>query len=199
MYPTPIRILIDFFAKFPGIGERSATRFVFFLLRLPPKKVQEFATALSSLHGSIITCSTCSTYADKNPCRVCSDASRDPTTLCVVSHTTDVNAFERTGQFRGRYHVLGGTISVVEGITPDQLRIKELVARITSPDNTIKEIILGMNPDIEGESTVLYLGKLLKQYPVKVTKIARGLPRGADIEYADEITLSDALRARWEV
>lgn len=199
MYPASIRTLIDFFSKFPGIGERSATRFVFFLLRLPPKKVQEFATALSSLHTSILTCSTCSTYADKNPCRICSDASRDLTILCVVSNTTDVNAFERTGQFRGRYHVLGGTISVVEGITPDQLRIKELIGRITSPDNTIKEIILGMNPDIEGESTVLYLGKLLKQYPVKVTKIARGLPRGADIEYADEITLSDALRARWEV
>mgnify|MGYP001570214243 CR=1 FL=1 len=198
-YPTPLRFLIDQFSRFPGIGEKTAQRFVFYLLRQPQADVIRFARALMELHDSILLCRVCFNYAEKTPCATCTDPNRDQETICVVAFSHEVGAFERTGEYRGTYHVLGGNVNILDGITPDKLRIKELVERITRSDTKIKEVILAFNPDLEGESTGLYLYKLLMPYGMKLTRLARGLPRGADIEYADEITLADAIKARREV
>lgn len=197
-YPHSIQNLIDYFTKFPGIGEKTAQRFVFFLLRQPQQELIRFAKLIMNLPDAITLCRVCYNYTEKNPCGICS-AARDKSMLCVVSHSHDLSAVERTGAYHGFYHVLGGTLNILDGITPDKLRFKELIERIAAPDIKIQELILAFNPDLEGESTVLYLSKLLKSYKVRVTKLARGLPRGADIEYADDVTLSEALRARKDV
>ena len=198
-YPSPIQTLIDQFAKFPGIGEKTAQRFVFYLLRQPQQELLRMAKCIMNLRDAISTCSTCHNYTDRNPCAVCLNTSRDRSLLCVVSYSHDVAALEKTGVFPGIYHVLGGNINILEGMTPDKIRVKELVERLKNPDNKIREIIFGFNPDLEGESTCLYLSKLLKGYSVKLTRLARGLPRGADIEYADEMTLGEALKSRREL
>ncbi|MDP2656063.1 MAG: recombination mediator RecR [bacterium] len=198
-YPSPLRFLIEQFARFPGIGEKTAQRFVFFLLRQPQADLIRFARALMELHDSIIVCKVCFNYAEKTPCEICADPARDHETICVVAFSHEVSAFERTGEYRGDYHVLGGNVNILDGITPDKLRIKELVERITHSEKKVREVILAFNPDLEGESTGLYLYKLLAPYGMKLTRLARGLPRGADIEYADEITLADAIKARREV
>jgi recombination protein RecR len=198
-YPSPIQQLVDSFAKFPGIGERSAQRFVFYLLRQPRQELIRFAKLIMNLPDAITVCRVCCNYSERNPCAYCSSASREQSLICVVAYSHDMRALERTGAYRGLYHVLGGTLNILDGVTPDKLRIKELVERIKNANKKIQEIILGFNPDLEGESTALYLSKLLKPYEMKVTKLARGLPRGADIEYADDITLGEALKARREV
>ena len=198
-YPRPIQAMIDFFCILPGVGEKTAQRFTFHLLRQSPDKLAGFAQAILDLHSTLLTCRTCHDYAESNPCGMCGNAARDRSTLCVIAYSHDRAALERTGEFRGLYHVLGGNVNILEGITPDQLRIRQLVERITLPGNPIKEVILAFNPDLEGESSSLYLSKLLKQYPITITRLARGLPRGADIEYADDITLADAIKARREV
>ncbi len=198
-YPAPLRFLIDQFSRFPGIGEKTAQRFVFYLLRQPPADIIRFARALMELQDSIIVCRVCFNYAEKTPCNICGDPTRDQETICVVAFSHEVGAFERTGEYRGAYHILGGNVNILDGITPDRLRIKELVERITRSEKKVQEVILAFNPDLEGESTGLYLYKLLMPYGMKLTRLARGLPRGADIEYADEITLADAIKARREV
>ena len=198
-YPSPIQALIDQFTKFPGIGEKSAQRFVFFLLRQQQQDLLRLAKLIMNLRDSILTCIICHNYSDRATCAICTHPSREKSTLCVVAFSHEVEAIEKTGDFRGLYHVLGGNINILEGMTPDKLHIKELVDRLKHPDQKIKEIILAFNPDLEGESTTLYLTKLLKSYPVRITRLARGLPRGADIEYADEVTLGDAMKLRREV
>lgn len=198
-YPQHLQALIDAFAKFPGIGEKAAQRFVFYLLRQPQAELLKIAKLIMNLPDAIVLCGQCSMYADRTPCSICSSISRDQSTICVVSSTHNVAAIERTGEYRGVYHVLGGALNILEGLTPDKLKIKELVARVKNPHKKIREVILACNPDLEGESTMLYLSKILKNYPVRVTRLARGLPRGADIEYADDVTLSDALKSRREI
>lgn len=197
-YPNSIQSLIDYFIKFPGIGEKTAQRFVFFLLRQPQQDLIRFAKLIMNLPDAITVCRICFNYTEKNPCGICT-GTRDQSLLCVVSYSHDLSALERTGAYRGIYHVLGGTLNILDGITPDKLRFKELIERIKDENNKIKEVILAFNPDLEGESTVLYLSKLLKSYPVRITKLARGLPRGADIEYADDVTLTEAVRARRDI
>lgn len=199
VYPQHIQALIDAFAKFPGIGEKAAQRFVFYLLRQPQTELLKIAKLIMNLPDAIVVCEQCSAYADRTPCAICGAASRDQSLVCVVSSSHNVAAIERTGEYRGVYHVLGGCLNILEGITPDKLKIKELVSRVKNPHKKIREVILACNPDLEGESTMLYLSKILKGYPVKVTRLARGLPRGADIEYADDVTLSDALKSRREL
>lgn len=198
-YPQHIQALIDYFAKFPGIGEKSAQRFVFYLLRQPPAELMKMARLIMNLPDAITVCTLCNNYSDRTPCALCGLQSRDHTIICVVSASHNVSSLERTNEYKGVYHILGGTLNILEGVTPDKLKIKELVTRVKDPSKKIREVILAFNPDLEGESTMLYLSKILKAYPtVRVTRLARGLPRGADIEYADDVTLSDALKSRRE-
>ncbi len=198
-YPGPMQLLIDAFSKFPGIGEKTAQRFVFYLLRQSQQDLFKIAKLIMNLSDSVVICSTCFNYTDRTPCLLCSNPSRDHSIVCIVAYSHEVNALERTGEYRGVYHVLGGNVNILDGITPDKLKIKELVERIKDSKKKVEEVILAFNPDLEGESTTLYLSKLFKQYPLRVTRLARGLPRGADIEYADEITLGDAVKARREI
>lgn len=194
-----MQALIDAFSKFPGIGEKTAQRYVFHLLRQPQQELIKFAKQIMNLNDAIVMCSLCCNYSDRNPCLFCTHPSRDSAIICVVAHSHDVQALERTGEYQGVYHVLGGNINILDGVTPDKLKIKELVERIRNSKKKVQEIVLGFNPDLEGESTTLYLSKLLKQFSVRVTRLARGLPRGADIEYADEITLGDAVKSRRDI
>lgn len=198
-YPQHIQSLIDYFARFPGIGEKSAQRFVFFLLRQPSAELVKLAKLIMNLPDVISVCLQCHNYSDRVPCTLCTTPSRDQSTICVVAASHNVAAIERTQEYRGVYHVLHGTLNILEGVTPDKLKIRELVTRVKDTNRKIREVILAFNPDLEGESTMLYLSKILRNYPVKVTRLAQGLPRGADIEYADDITLSDALRSRREL
>lgn len=198
-YPQHIQALIDAFAKFPGIGEKAAQRFVFYLLRQQQAELSKIAKLIMSLPDAILLCGQCANYSDRTPCSICASLSRDQSTICVVGSSHDLAAIERTGEYRGVYHVLGGALNILEGITPDKIKIKDLITRVKNPHKKIREVILASNPDLEGESTMLYLSKILKNYPVKVTRLARGLPRGADIEYADDVTLSDALKSRREI
>ncbi len=195
-YPPSIRLLIEQFAKFPGIGEKAAQRFVFFLLRQPSSELIKTAKLIMSLHDSVTLCLTCHNYSERNPCALCASASRDRSVICVVAQSHDVSALEKTREYKGLYHVLGGTINILEGITPDKLKVRDLVERVRDSSKKITEVILAFNPDLEGESTNLYLSKILKPYAIRVTRLARGLPRGADIDYADEVTLGDALKSR---
>lgn len=198
-YPQPMQTLIDVFSKFPGIGEKTAQRFVFHLLRNSQQDLIKLAKLIMNLNDSVVKCSCCFNYTDRTPCLLCTNPSRDHSILCIVAYSHEVNALERTGEYRGVYHVLGGNINILDGITPDKLKIKELIERIKDSKKKIMEIVLAFNPDLEGESTTLYLSKLLKPYQLRVTRLARGLPRGADIEYADEITLGDAMKARRDI
>ncbi len=198
-YPQHIQSLIDYFARFPGIGEKSAQRFVFFLLRQPSADLVKLAKLIMNLPDVISVCLQCHNYSDRVPCSLCAAPSRDQSTICVVAASHNVAAIERTGGYQGVYHVIHGTLNILEGVTPDKLKIRELVTRVKDTNRKIREVILAFNPDLEGESTMLYLSKILRGYPVRVTRLAQGLPRGADIEYADDITLSDALRSRREL
>lgn len=198
-YPQHIQALIDYFARFPGIGEKSAQRFVFFLLRQPSAELMKLAKLIMNLPDAITLCALCHNYSDRTPCSLCASPHRDHQTICVVAASHNVASLERTQEYKGVYHILHGTLNILEGVTPDKLKIRELVMRIKDSQKKIHEVILAFNPDLEGESTMLYLSKILKSYPVRVTRLAQGLPRGADIEYADDITLSDALRARREL
>lgn len=197
-YPSHITALIEQFTRLPGIGEKSAQRFVLFLLRQSQQDLLRLSKLIMNLHDAVTTCSICHNYTERTPCVLCSHIGRDKSKICVVAFSHDVEALEKTREFNGVYHVLGGNINMLEGMTPDKLSIKHLMERITDSRIPLSEIILAFNPDLEGESTTLYLSKLLKNYSVRVTRLARGLPRGADIEYADEITLADALKSRCE-
>ena len=182
------------FSKLPTVGPKTAERYVFYLLKQDPELLQQFAQALAELKEKTTVCQTCMSIAEKNPCVICSNKNRDTSLLCVISDTRNMSSIEATKQFTGYYHILGGLINAIEGIKPAQLNIKQLVNRIKN--NNIKEIILALDPTMEGETTALYLVKLLKSPKIKITRLAKGLPMGADLEYADEMTLTNALKNR---
>lgn len=193
-FPDAIQRLLDEFAKLPGIGPKSAERFVFYLLKQPREETDRLAQALQHARHRVKRCSVCFDFAEDDPCQYCADSTRDATTVCVVSDSADVLAIEKTGEFRGRYHVLGGVLRPTDGITPDRLRLAELKERVER--NGIDEVIIATNPDMEGEATALYIEKLLAASTAKITRLAKGLPMGSDVEYADEVTLSNALKGR---
>ena len=196
-YPEPVARLIEALQKLPGIGPKTAQRLTFFLLKRPPEEVTALSEALVRVKAQIVNCSVCFNVTEEDPCRICTDPARDPKSLCVVEEPNDLLAIERTGQYRGRYHVLLGALSPLDGIGPEDLRVRELLARLeTQP---VDEVILATNPNVEGEATAIYLATLLKPLVGRVTRIARGLPVGGDIEYADEVTLGKALEGRKEM
>ena len=183
--------------RFPGIGRKSAARLAFHLLYMPEKDAKAFVDALTDARDKIHECPVCCNLTDSATCPICEDARRDRTTICVVEDPRDVVAIERTGEYSGLYHVLHGTISPMDGRGPDQLRVKELLHRLQ--DETVTEVIMATNPTVEGDYTALYLSRLLKPLNIKVTRLAYGIPVGADLEYADEITLSRSLMGRSEL
>jgi recombination protein RecR len=191
----PIGRLIRALSKLPGIGEKTATRLAFHVLRAPDSLAQELAQALTDVKERIRLCSICMNLTESDPCSLCSDGRRDPKLICVVATPPDLYAIDRTGGFRGRYHVLHGVLSPLEGIGPDDLRIKELLQRLPGTN----ELILATSPNVEGEATALYLAKVCKPLGVKVTRIASGLAVGGELEYADGVTISRALTDRREM
>ena len=193
-YATSIQELIDALGRLPGIGPKSAQRIAFHLLKADPTESERLAAAVTRARERVSFCEQCFNLAEGTRCGICDDPSRDQTVLCVVEEPRDVVAIERTREFKGRYHVLGGAIDHLQGVGPEQLRIRELVARVGAEG--IEEIILGMNPNIEGEATALYLTRLLDVPGLVVSRIASGLPVGGDLEYADELTLGRALEGR---
>ncbi len=196
-YPEPFARLIEALQRLPGIGPKSAQRITFFLLKRPIDEVRELSEAVIALKEKITYCRTCFNVTDEDPCRICADPARDDRVLCVVEEPNDLLAMERTGEFRGRYHVLLGALSPLDGIGPEDIKVRELLARLESSETT--EVILATNPNVEGEATALFLAKLLRPLGVRVTRIARGLPVGGDLEYADQVTLSKALEGRREI
>lgn len=196
-YPEPIAKLIDAFSRLPGIGPKTAARLAFHVLRMKEDDVIDFAKALVSVKRNLHFCSICCNITDIDPCRICQDKSRDNSVICVVQESRDLVAMERTKEFQGLYHVLQGAISPMEGVGPDEIRIAELLRRLS--DDRIQEMILATNPNVEGEATAMYLSRLVKPFGIKVTRIAHGLPVGGDLEYADEVTLSKALEGRREL
>jgi recombination protein RecR len=193
----PLQPLIDELGRLPGIGPKSAQRLAFHLLRVPPEDAIRLADAIVAMKERITLCGRCFNVAEGGECDVCQDSRRDSTLLCVVEDPRDIMSVEKTQQFRGRYHVLHGALNPIEGVGPDQLRVKELLARL-EPEG-IKEVILCTNPNLEGEATAMYLARLVRPLEIKVTRIASGLPVGGDLEYADELTLGRALEGRHEV
>lgn len=196
-YAAPVQDLIDELGRLPGIGPKSAQRIAFHLLKLPREDALRLAAAITEVKDKVAFCQRCFNVAAAEECDVCIDPRRDPTTICVVEEPRDIVAVERTGEFRGRYHVLQGAISPIEGIGPDQLKVAELLSRL-EPEG-VTEVILCTNPNIEGEATAMYLSRLLQPLGLRVTRIASGLPVGGDLEYADELTLGRALEGRREV
>jgi recombination protein RecR len=196
--PRAVTRLIEEFHRLPGIGPKTAQRLTFYLLRAPKEQALSLAEALTYLKERIVTCALCQNIAEENPCAICRDEARNRSMICVVEEPLDVLALERTREYRGAYHVLHGAISPVEGIGPEDLRVQELLTRIQREPG-IKEIILATNPNLEGEATAMYLERLIKPLGIRLTRLARGLPVGGDLEYADEVTLTRALEGRQEV
>jgi recombination protein RecR len=196
-YAPPVQALIDELGRLPGIGPKSAQRIAFHLLKVPAEDADRLARAISDAKAKVRFCTRCWNVAEGELCGICLDARRDGSALCVVEEARDLVAIEKTGEFRGRYHVLLGAISPIDGIGPEQLKVHELIARL-EPEG-IEELILCTNPNIEGEATAMYLARLLKPLGLKVTRIASGLPVGGDLEYADELTLGRALEGRREL
>lgn len=196
-YTKPLAQLIDQFQKLPGIGPKSAQRMAFFMLKMPLSEVEKFATTLVEAKKQIKYCHICFNMSSQDPCEICSSHKRTKNTICVVAETKDLTAIEKTHEFKGMYHVLQGLISPIDGITPEDLRIKELLQRVA--DDEVKEVIFAINPSVEGDATTLYLSKLLKPFGVKLTRIAFGLPMGSELEYVDELTLARAMEGRREI
>lgn len=196
-YPAPIQKLIDQLTKLPSVGPKTAERYVFYLLRQSPNELQKLAQAVAELKEKTLICSACGAVADQNPCRICADNKRKSEVLCVVANTRDQLNVEATGQYQGQYLVLGGLINAIEGITPDTLNFKLLQNRINT--GRIREIILALSPTLEGETTSQYIKKLIGQRDIKLTRLARGLSTGTDLEYTDETTLINALKYRNEI
>ena len=192
--PAPVLKLIDEFSRLPGIGPKTASRLTFFLLRSAPEQSTELADALKELHEKVIFCSRCFNISETDPCPICANENRDQRTICVVEDPLDVLAVERTRDYHGLYHVLHGAIAPVEGIGPEDLKIAELIDRTRKEE--IKEVIIATNPNMEGEATAMYILRQLEGADIAVTRLARGLPVGGDLEYADEVTLSRALAGR---
>lgn len=197
IYPKSIATLIEQFQKFPSVGPKSAQRMAFYLLKMPKTEVEKFAKSIIEAKENTFACDVCFNMSSTNPCEICSSTSRDKSTICVISETKDLIAIEKTNEYFGLYHVLQGLISPLDGIGAEDIRIKELLHRLA--ENDIKEVILALNPSVEGEATSMYLNKLIKPFGIKITRIAFGLPVGADLEYADEITLARALEGRREL
>lgn len=193
-YTVPVQTLIDQLGRLPGIGPKSAQRIAFHLLKLPKEDVERLSHALTDAKERVRFCSVCFNFAEDDLCPVCADPRRDPSVVCVVEESRDIIALERTGEFRGRYHVLLGVMNPIEGIGPDQLKIRELMMRISAEE--ITEVIVCTNPNTEGEVTAAYLSRLLKPFSIRVTRPASGLPVGGDLEYADELTLGRAISGR---
>lgn len=196
-YTKPLAKLIECFQCLPSIGPKTATRLALHILKMPLNKVEEFSNALMEAKTKIKYCETCFNISASSPCEICEDNSRNKKVICVVSETKDLMAIEKTNEYHGLYHVLQGLISPIDGIGIDDLRIKELLYRINQ--NETQEVILALNPSIEGEATSMYLNKLLKPFNIKITRIAFGLPMGSELEYADEMTLARALESRVEI
>ena len=194
MYEGPVQDLIDELGRLPGVGPKSAQRIAFHLLQADPVDVRRLVSALTEVKDKVRFCSVCGNVAEADVCRICSDVRRDPAIICVVEEPKDVVAIERTREFRGRYHVLGGAISPIDGIGPDDLRIRELLTRLR--DGVVTELILATDPNLEGEATATYLARLLKDMDLTVSRLASGLPVGGDLEYADEVTLGRAFSGR---
>ena len=194
MYEGVVQDLIDELGRLPGVGPKSAQRIAFHILQSDPVDVRRLANALNEVKEKVRFCAVCGNVSESERCRVCLDQRRDPTVICVVEEPKDVVAVERTREFRGRYHVLGGAISPIEGVGPDDLRIRELMTRLA--DGVVTELILATDPNLEGEATATYLARLLKPMGLKVTRLASGLPVGGDLEYADEVTLGRAFEGR---
>ena len=194
--PEPVTRLVEAFSRLPGVGPKTASRLTFYLLRSGEELAAELAEALAQLHRRLTYCQVCFNITETSPCLICQDDQRDRETICVVEEPLDVLAIERTGAYRGLYHVLHGAISPVDGIGPDELRLKELVERL--PNNSIKEVILATNPSLEGEATAMYVERQIAPLGIHVTRLARGLPVGGDLEYADTVTLTRALEGRRE-
>ena len=197
--PVPVTKLIDEFSRLPGIGPKTASRLTFYLLRNPADRALALAEALQELHENVVFCSVCFHIDERDPCSFCTSESRDRSTICVVQEPLDVLAIERTREYQGLYHVLQGAIAPAEGIGPEELKIAELVGRVQSSEPPVDEVIIATNPNLEGEATAMYIARQLVGLPVKLTRLARGLPVGGDLEYADEITLSRALSGRSEM
>ena len=193
----PLTKLIEQFERLPGIGRKTAQRLAFYVLNLPREKAQQFADAITEAHDKIKKGRVCQSLTEGELCPICADSARDGSVICVVEDSQDVLAFERTREYHGLYHVLHGLISPMDGIGPDQLHIKELLARIGSGE--VKEVIMATNPTVEGEATAMYLARLLKPMGVRVTRLAYGIPVGGNLEYADEVTLYRALEGRSEI
>ena len=197
MTPDPLNQLVAQLARLPGIGEKTAQRLAFHILRAPPEYARDLSRAIEALVEKVRLCSRCFALSEADLCSFCADPRRDERTLCVVEGVADLLALERTREFRGGYHVLHGVLSPLEGIGPDQLKIKELLARLQ--DGRIEEVIVATNPDLEGEATALYLTRIVKPMGIKVSRLAQGLPIGADLEFADQATLARALAGRREL
>lgn len=197
MYPLPIAKLIEEFSKLPGVGKRSAERLAFHILKQPKERVESFSSALLAAKSKITFCPVCQSLTDATPCSICSNPKRNSSVICVVENPKDILAMEKTKEFNGLYHVLHGVISPIDGIGPDDIKIKELLLRTKNGD--VKEIIMATNSSIEGEATAMYISNLFKNFGIKVTRIAHGLPVGGELEYADEVTLTKALEGRHEI
>jgi len=195
--PKPVMRLIEEFSRLPGIGPKTASRLTYFLLRAPVEQVQSLAEAIRQVKERTVLCSVCFNIAESSPCAICSSPDRDQTQICVVEEPLDVLAIERTRQYQGLYHVLHGAISPVEGIGPEELKIRELVQRVRN--GVVREVLLATNPNLEGEATAMYIARQILPLGIRVTRLARGLPIGGDLEYADEVTLAQALEGRREM
>lgn len=193
----PVARLIEAFHRLPGVGPKSAQRLTYHLIRMPREEAEELANAIIGVKDRIVFCDTCMNISESPECGICADISRDNTRICLVEEPLDVVAVERTHAFKGRYHVLHGVISPVNGIGPDDLKLKELLARLN--DGTVTEVIVATNPNLEGEATAMYINRLLTPLGIKVTVLARGLPSGADLEYADDSTIAHAMESRAEM
>ena len=196
-YAAPLRELIEEFNKLPGIGNNTAQRLAFYVMNLPEEKSAKLANAIINAKKNIRYCSVCQNLSESEVCNICSNTARDHSIICVMESPRDIMQMERTNEYKGVYHVLHGAISPMDNITPDDIKIKELVARVA--EGGIKEVIMATNPNLEGEATSMYISKLLKPFGVKVTKIAHGVPVGGELEFADEVTLGKALNWRVEI
>ncbi len=197
--PVPIQRLVAELTKLPGVGEKSALRLAFHILRAPGGYAGSLASAIQGVVDKVRLCSTCCSLTEEDPCAICRDPRREAAVVCVVEGVADLMAVERTREFRGRYHVLHGALSPLDGVWPQQLRVKELLERVGGATGGVSEVILATNPDIEGEATALYLTRLLRPLGVRVTRIAQGIPMGGDLEYADQATLARAIAGRHEM
>lgn len=196
-YSPSIEKLIESFEKLPSIGNKTAVRLAFYILNAPKEETDEFIKSIQDAKANLKFCSKCYNISDTDPCEICSDPKRDQTKICVVEDVKDVVAIEKIHEYKGIYHVLHGTISPMDGIGPDDIKIKELLSRLM--DGTVKEVILATNPKVEGEATAMYIAKLVKPMGIKVTRLAHGIPVGGDLEYTDEFTLGKALEGRTEL